>query len=129
MLTLARRPRYRHGVTAILHKLDGNDGVGACGDGASGGDPGRSTRRELARRRAARRHPKGHGELSRGVVRPNRESIHRGTRKGGKVDDCPRRLTDDAPTGVRDPDRLDREEPCVLEDAFERVLDRQELGH
>ncbi len=97
--------------------LDGNDCVRPCRNGATGRDRSRSSHEKCGLRGRARRNPKGDRQLRRNLVRPHRESVHRGARERRKIDLRRRWLAENTASCVRNRDRLHRKELRTVEDA------------
>ena len=96
--------------------LDGDDGIGALGNGAAGRDPHRLSALQGSRHRPAGSDPRHHGEPARRVGRPHGVAVHRRARERRQIDGRPGGLGQYAAGGGFQPDRLGRKWPSVFED-------------
>ena len=95
--------------------LDGDDGVRAVGDDASGRDRHRLAGSERTLGRPARRDVRDDRQASGQVARPHRVSVHRRARERRQVDGGARILRGDASGRRSESDAFGREDARVLQ--------------
>jgi len=118
-----------HVVVTLDNVLDRDDGVGSCRDDTAGGDRHRLAFLERAWLRHTGRDPRHYGQPSRRVLRSHRETVHRRARKGRQIDGREGILGQHAARRSRQLHVLGLERRHPLENALQRLLEREQVSH